>query len=96
MRLYSWGLKVEQGEASKIDVILEDKIGYRLQKVLLLVEVVRDLEDTTVEEATEIDLNLLIGTDFEEDLTPEEEEMIVIDSDYLENSLNYQMSLQGL
>ena len=39
-------------------------------------------------QATEIDLNLLVRTDLEGDLTPEEEEMILIDGDCLETSLN--------
>ena len=90
---------MEQGEIFK-NIILEYTIGDLLQEVLLLVEIGHDLEDIAVEEATEIDLedvaleateidlNLLVRTDFEGDLTPEEEEMIVIDSDCLETFLN--------
>ena len=41
-----------------------------------------------MEDDIEIDLNLLIGTDFERGLTTEEEEMILINSDHLETSPN--------
>ena len=91
---------MEQGQISK-NVILEDVIGDLLQEVLILVQIGHDLEDialeeateidledVALEEATEIDLSLLVRTDFKGDLTPEEEEIIVIDSDHLETFLN--------
>ena len=87
---------MEQGETSK-NVILDDVIEDLPQEVLLSAETGQDLEDVTMvevteidleDEATEIDLNLMVRTDFEGDQVLEEAGMIVIDSDSLETSLN--------
>ena len=87
---------MEQGETSK-NIILEDMIEDLPQEVLLSAETGQDLEDVTMvevteidleDEATEIDLNLMVRTYFEGDQVLEEAGMIVIDSDSLETSLN--------
>ena len=88
MKVYSLGQKVEQGTTFKIDEILNDKTEDLLQEVLPSVETGHDLEDTALEEAIGIDLNLGIETDFKEDLTPEDREIIMINRDHLEISPN--------
>ena len=77
---------MEQEETFKTGENLQDKTEDLRQEVLPSVETDRNLENTAFEEAMKTDLNLLVKTDSEGDLTLEDGEMIMIDHDHIEIS----------